>query len=138
VHDAHREMRTVSGSVHGNSIAAFLDAARDAGWDALAVPAPHADVAGRAELERLARTAGARVVTSVRRLGDRLPTADAVVCMGGSTALRRSLDGVRQVGADHGAEAISATAAVDPASEVVLGERTLMVVSGWSHRRVTR
>jgi predicted glycosyltransferase len=79
---------TAGGGEDGTPVLrAFLGGARGAGWDALAVAGPHADPAGYAELERLARDAGAHVVASVRGLGDRLAAAHAVVCMGGYNSL---------------------------------------------------
>lgn len=70
---------------------AFVDAARHAPWDAIAVTGPHADPAERQRLLELADAANVTVVASLPELGARLASADAVVCMGGYNTLLETL-----------------------------------------------
>ena len=70
---------------------AFVFAAADAGWDALAVTGPDLPAVHRGELERLAAGVGVRVAASVRDLSRRLPAFDAAVCMGGYNTLAETL-----------------------------------------------
>lgn len=75
------------GGEDGNvALAALVDAARGAPWDAIVVTGPNAGAAEGARL-RASAAANTSVVTSVPELGGRLGLAGAVVCMGGYNTL---------------------------------------------------
>ncbi len=83
---------TVGGGEDGSVVLrTFLTASAGAPWDALAVTGPQADPAECRNLERLAETAGARLVESIPELGRKLDRVDAVVCMGGYNTLTEVL-----------------------------------------------
>lgn len=83
-----RVIASAGGGEDGTTLlAAFLTAARNAPWEAVAVTGPHADPADRARLEHLGDAAGATVVPFIPELARALADADAVVCMGGYNSL---------------------------------------------------
>lgn len=85
-------LATVGGGEDGTQVLrTLLQAARHAPWGVVAVTGPHATPAARAELEPLARVAGASLVRSCRDLGRKLDAVDAVVCMGGYNSLTEVL-----------------------------------------------
>lgn len=82
---------TVGGGEDGAPVLrTFIEAARDAPWDAIVITGPKMPASERAVLEGLAG-GQVRLVSSVRDLGVRLSEVDAVLCMGGYNTLAEVL-----------------------------------------------
>jgi len=79
---------SVGGGEDGTSLSrAFIEAARGAEWDALAVTGPQADIGEARRLRAAASEAKVRATPFVPQLGTYFRKADAVVCMGGYNTL---------------------------------------------------
>ncbi|MBL9127434.1 MAG: hypothetical protein JNL97_07300 [Verrucomicrobiales bacterium] len=85
-------MATVGGGEDGfELLRAFLQAAADSPWRSIAVTGPLIRNGEKAELDELARKAGAEIHPFVPRLSDWFGSVSAVVCMGGYNTVTQGL-----------------------------------------------
>jgi predicted glycosyltransferase len=85
-------LATTGGGEDGRRVLdAFVEAAADAPWDAIAVAGPHLAPAEALELRSRAAAAGVAVRTFVPELAGWFSVVDAVVCMGGYNTLVEAL-----------------------------------------------